>query len=217
MTTTTEARRALLALLLDRAERAALLPAERMLLRPLVLAEQEGADRAEQVEDLLRIAHETSNRSEAKRAQAAAVLREVLASFLRITQEGITVGFQGPTLRPSDFARWHAALDGPSPTPDDTPTPAHDALRAGQLATPYSSVTDWATNIDEQCPAHYQGDSPHLTQPADERVDYRCGRRSHGRTSYHAVQQGGDLVFCWTDAIATYPTSNTTPTEASAS
>ncbi|WNI15561.1 hypothetical protein [Actinacidiphila sp. ITFR-21] len=44
MTDTTTARRALLALLLDRADRGALLPAEMLLLRPLIAAEQESAD-----------------------------------------------------------------------------------------------------------------------------------------------------------------------------
>jgi hypothetical protein len=80
----------------------------------------------------------------------------------------------------------------------DDPSPW---LPADDLKT----VTDWATTIDEQCPARYTGDSPHLTDAPGESVDYRCGRRGHGLDSDHALPQGGGVVFCWADAIAVYP------------
>lgn len=473
-TDTTTARRTLLALLLDRVERGALLPGEAPLIRPLVLADQADTDRAEQAEDLLRIAHETSNRSEAtvyrlrqavrearaaappgselnrfadqmtaildtpstptddapwfKAAQqnsadalyeAAAMLQHIgsgtwaeavecvearamaydrsggralalvdlrqrvaaalTAEHYRRARERVVaspeehsaamaavavVALVGPSpddasptrrvfYRANDGAEMHAAcmdgqaalarvrallprieriattsgpgpanavravaawlrvaLDGPSPTPDDAPaepddgmrpaspamqqafrdgwnnakptpvvgpvkaievtvpmtaeaaeafgftvpttpddapTPVLDALRAGQpvtvtrcspLVNPKcpghtdgthcdrapsspvtptgaavgdgtSHVTDWATSTDEQCPARYTGDSPHISESPWPPVDYRCERRTHGPDSNHAIRQPDQgTLFCWTDAIALYPTDD---------
>jgi hypothetical protein len=122
------------------------------------------------------------------------------------------------------------ALDGPSPTPDDAQATADRAALAfcsplvnaacpGHQGPPYcnrapsnpttepttSTVTDWATTINEQCPARYTGDSPHLTDAPGESVDYRCGRRGHGLDSDHAIRLDHKVVFCWADAIAVYP------------
>lgn len=117
---TTEARRHLLDILLDRVERAALLDNERDLLRPLVAAEMSDAARAEQAEDLLRIAHETSNQSEAERERATQRAEQAEAVLNRVWdladewERGLT-----PAL---PYARaLRAALDGLSPTPDATP------------------------------------------------------------------------------------------------
>ncbi|WP_328903247.1 hypothetical protein OHR86_28000 [Streptomyces sp. NBC_00441] len=62
--------------LADRARRGVLLPDEGALLADGVV---ELAKYADQTEDLLRVAHETSNKSEAERARAAAVLDRVRA------------------------------------------------------------------------------------------------------------------------------------------
>lgn len=62
--------------LADRARRGALLPDEGTLLADGVV---DLAKHADQIEDLLRIAHETSNKSEAERARAAATVASVRA------------------------------------------------------------------------------------------------------------------------------------------
>jgi hypothetical protein len=191
MTDTTAARRQLLDILLTRAERGALLPAEVWLLRPLVTAEQAAAD-ARPTTDGRRYWRGSDGDDIADAymtAQAAIARVRALAERWRYV----------PGLKDSPRTSMLRALDGPSPTPDDTPTP-------GLLGT----VTDWAASVDERCPAHYTGPSPHLTQPADELVDYRCDRRGHGLNTDHAARQDGDVVFCWTDAIAIYPTGDAT-------
>lgn len=75
------ARRDQLGLLLSRAGRGVLTPDEATLLRQHVETEMRDADtaraRAEQAEDLLHVAHETSNRSEAERAAAVAELERM--------------------------------------------------------------------------------------------------------------------------------------------
>jgi hypothetical protein len=254
MTDTTAARRALLALLLDRVERGALLPAEAPLIRPLVLAEQGNADRAADYDNRLtwettcgeharlldgcRAADERAEQAEA----AVGRVRELAERWLYV-----------PGLKDSPRTTLLRALDGPSPTPDATPTtdddededdgpvqcwhiepgtpcdwnrcnqperlargdygtdPAHggaptprlDALRAGQPITLVDAVTDWATSVDEQCPARYIGDP--ILSPG---VNYRCDRRGHGLDSDHAKQQGAGVVFRWADSIAIYPTDD---------
>lgn len=87
------------------------------------VAVQQMADkvRSDQAEDLLRVAHDTSNRSEAERARAvrraeqlAAVLREVLGLFTPALVNGKYAFYQatGSSIAPEDYQRWHAALDG---------------------------------------------------------------------------------------------------------
>jgi hypothetical protein len=170
MTDTTRHRRALLGVLLDRLERGVLLPAEVLLLRPLVTAEQAAADarpatritvhddatsaavrpllddldtlrvRAEQAEDLLRIAHETSNRSESEREHAAQRAEQAEAAVARVRGYARTLTAEPHPIHdhecPDDVrAAILSALDGPSPASDDAPTPRLDALRAGQPIT----------------------------------------------------------------------------------
>lgn len=104
MTTTTEARRALLAVLLDRAERGALLDSERPLLRPLVLAEQADAEQAEAVIARVRALHTRTT------VQTTAGPTEVCS---HCEADGMSYPWPCETTD---------ALDGPSPTPDDAQT-----------------------------------------------------------------------------------------------
>jgi hypothetical protein len=92
----------------------------------------EWQSRAEQAEDLLRVAHETSNRSEAERArtaaeleaadriraeaqrdrdQHAAVLREVLGLFDKVTGHGAVKGYHfSGVVDPEQFERWRSVV-----------------------------------------------------------------------------------------------------------
>lgn len=234
---TTTARRDLLGLLLSRAERGNLTDAERPLLRPLVEAEmrhgqavidQYAADApwlkayAEDHQALVQrhddLIAETQRQGEVHE-RTAQRLKRAEARLDRVNAQAVdwsrlaAPGDVGMTPGDTAFAeagriildladeparRVLAALDGP--TPDDEP------------ATP---VTDWATSVDKQCPAHYKGEPPQLTQPAWDSVDYRCERRGHGLDSDHAArlaQGSGTVAFHWTDAIAVYPT-NDAPSE----
>lgn len=151
--------------------------------------------------------------------QAEATLREVLGSFSRITQQGITVGFQGAAVTPSDFTRWLTALDGPSPTPDDAPmTRCGCGLisceRAAALATSDVEIvnandipTDWARDTEPRCPARYTGPPPGVDIKWGARSDYRCDLRVHSRGTDHAARLGSE-PFAWTDDIAVWPTSD---------
>lgn len=73
-----------------------------------------------QAEELLSVAHGTSNKSEAERAgadqraeQMAATLREVLDAFRSVTDDGTRtlVGYVSAPIHPDDMARWRAVLD----------------------------------------------------------------------------------------------------------
>lgn len=208
---TTTARRTLLALLLDRVERGVLLPAEAPLIRPLVAAEQDAVDArpttritfhddatSAAVRPLLRDI-DMFRRTQATLMDRASVAEATVYRLRQAVREARAAALPHSELD-SFVQQMTAILDGPSPTPDDTPPP-------GLLGT----VTDWATSIDEQCPAHYKGEPPQLTQPAWESVDYRCERRGHGLDSDHAVrlaQGSGTVAFCWADAIAVYPSTD---------
>jgi hypothetical protein len=234
--TATEARRALLDVLLDRVERAALLDNERDLLRPLVAAEISDAD--------ARPATQITVHDDATSAAIRPLLADLDTLRLRAEQAEAAVA-RVRALAEGDYygitgRAFLAALDGPTPDPDDdTPLAACRVMETRTCPASYagpcgdrpcarfeyddptpwtgddappepttSNITDWATSIDEQCPAQYRGDSPHLSRPSGESVDYRCGRRGHGLGTDHATRQDhAGLVFCWTDAIAVYPTT----------
>lgn len=120
------ARRRSLRVLLNRVNRGlALTDAEAQLLTDhvttLITDANDGRKRAEQAEELQRIAHETSNRSEAERARAvqraeqlAAALREVLALITPALVNGQYAFYQATDhpIAPEDYRRWCAALDG---------------------------------------------------------------------------------------------------------
>jgi hypothetical protein len=89
--------------------------------------------------------------------------------------------------------------------PETAPQDEHAARDCPAMEPTTSTVTDWANTIDEQCPARYTGDSPHLADAPGESVDYRCGRRGHGLDTDHAMRLDHKVVFCWADAIAVYP------------
>lgn len=198
---TTTARRTLLEILLDRIERGALLDNERDLLRPLVAAEYTDAATAA-----------------AERAEAAiARVRELH----RRANNGETCVYCAPMQRTGYDTTWPCdtirALDLPASTPDDAPTTGDvPRLTVRDLTPPphpgaFGAITDWATSVDERCPAHYKGEPPRLSEPAWDSVDYRCERRGHGLDSDHAVrlaQGSGTVAFHWTDAIAVYPTND---------
>ncbi|MCG0061693.1 hypothetical protein L0F81_00065 [Streptomyces tricolor] len=68
--------------------------------------------RADQAEELLSIAHDTSNKSEAARARAEAAITS-LTTALREALDCITFGGGQPM--PDDYERWRAVLDQPAP------------------------------------------------------------------------------------------------------
>lgn len=126
MTDTTTARRELLALLLDRVERGALLPAEAPLLRPLVAAEQADADaRATAAHG----ANEEAWGWHDRASQARGAIARVRKLHTRTTVQTIAGPQEVCSHCENDGMSypWPCetidALDGPSPTPDDTPTP----------------------------------------------------------------------------------------------
>ena len=111
VTDTTEARRELLRILLDRAERGALLPAEHPLLRALVAAEQAAADRAAAAADTYAAADsaDTAAGSYALRAeQAEERARQAEATLARVRD---ALNALGP------LARFHMAMALGDPQP----------------------------------------------------------------------------------------------------
>lgn len=206
MTDSTAARRALLGLLLDRVDRDALLPVERPCLRALVTAEQAaadaGADLTHQLDDIRKERDGWWATAEQQGETLGRRLEAVRHAVADARARALPRSDLDQRLRPIE-----AALDCPLPTPDDGPTTAAVTPDEVEFVPTRSTPNDWATGIDERCPAHYIGPPPSLTEPADGQVHYRCERRPHDRTTNHATrQQAGTLLFEWTDAIAVYPT-----------
>lgn len=161
-TDTTAARRALLALLLDRIESGELAVAERPLIRPLVVAEQGAADarptalitfhddatsaavrpllndldasrrRAEQAETVTRHAKELLTRRTGTLLTRAERAEATIAR-VRTVRDRIAASKTGELDLIWVFDELNAALDTPSEATDDaTATPVLDALRNGQ-------------------------------------------------------------------------------------
>lgn len=128
MTDTVPARRALLALLLDRIDRDALLPAERPLLRALVTAEQDAAD--------LPKARHWRGTDGADITTAYMDAQATLARVRRAITEAVRCpNHKGFVPCPHDhLVDIAAAFDGPSPTDDDAQAAADRAALDNAIA-----------------------------------------------------------------------------------
>lgn len=236
MTDTTAARRALLNLLLDRVDRDALLEPEKPLLRCLVAAEQGAADALDRpttpdddarpwIADAFGLDIESSWGVIADAARShlhhLAAANDAIARVRELAERWAYV----PGLKGSPRTSLLRALDGPSPTPDDTPTtrcgcglisceraaalattpPTPDDASDVEIVAANDIPTDWARGTEPRCPARYTGPPPGIDPQWGARSDYRCDLRLHARGTDHAVQLGSG-PFAWTDDIAVWPT-----------
>jgi hypothetical protein len=191
---TLTARRELLAVLLSRAERGVLLEAERPLLRPLVEAEMATLD---DLRAPATLAHFTELATAMEgRARSAEAAVERLETAARAVLD--ICGDQGSDVQ--DILR--AALDGPSPTPDDGEQTGDDDV---EFVATNDVPTDWARYAEPRCPARYTGPPPMVARKWGASSDYRCDLRLHPRGTDHAARLGNGS-FAWADDIAVWPT-----------
>jgi hypothetical protein len=154
-------------------------------------------------------------RAEAALARVRTTLAEVLAAFVRTTQGGITVGFRGPTVTPSDFARWLDARDG------DQPAEADDGDRIVAYRTPpYGYLWCRRCNPGPDCATLTADDLPDggicnacgadvLIDPESEQAaeaqpeSERCCVCGSPDVAYHNYRE---QPFCWPCADGKRPT-----------
>lgn len=204
---TLTARRELLAVLLSRAERGALLEAERPLLRLLVGAEVMTADRADGWETRC-IAADQARAGAVRRARDAEAAVTRVRELHRKANNGETCVYCAGMQRLGYDTTWPcdtvAALDGPSATRDEDEQTSVDASDV-EIVHANDVPTDWARGTELRCPARYTGPPPPGAGANWGPVaDYRCELRVRSRGTDHAVRLNHG-PFSWTDDIALWP------------
>jgi hypothetical protein len=179
-------RRALLTVLLSRAERGVLLDAEGPLLRLLVQAEMAAAERAALdgqptmgAKPRVTITLHDEATSAAVRPLLDDLDRETRrslaaeAAIARVRAYADRIALSSPWGR-DVAAGVRLALDGPSPTPATDSDDASDV----EVVAANDIPTDWARGTEPRCPARYTGPTPGTAATWAPVADYRCELRA---------------------------------------